>query len=224
MNNKKNNNNEVIWHRNDAKFEILAEEHPDFPGCHRIRATKSFGSIKKGQLGGFVSRPENLDFTDLSWIYKRSVVMGELTHVCGYVTVKDSIIKGSVTLFGSDEDLSDGGIHVKGSILNGNISIQGDSIFITNSTISNRRRQASQFWGFIVMKTCYLQDDCYLMSQKEPFLMEGVAGQVSIPEMITSRMDDYIQWKGSYDRKPDFGSVIPNASLDLNELTKLNWR
>ena len=219
-----NDKNEVIWHRDDFKFEILNEEHPDFPGCYRIRATKAFGPIKKGQLGGFIKDPENLGHDDLSWVYKGSVVTDINAHIRGQVFIKDSIINGPVMIHGDEDDLSDGGVHVKGSIINGNISIDGYSIFVTDTTVTNRGRQTSQFGGFIVMKTCRIFGECFLFSPKEAFMMTGVAGQIAIPECVTDTLDSYVEFTGDFSGKPDFKSMIPNRNLDLQELTKLNWR
>lgn len=219
-----NDKNEVIWHRDDFKFEILNEEHPDFPGCYRIRATRSFGPVKKGQLGGFVKDPENLGHNDLSWVYKDLIVAGIDARIRGQAFVKSSIINGTVMIHGFDDDLSDGGVHIKGSILDGNIDIQGDSVFVTDTTIRNRGRQTSQFGGFIVMKLCRLSGECFLVSRKEAFMMKGIVWQVAIPECITDTLDKYVEWKGDYSGKPDFKSVVPNKGNDLELLSQLNFR
>lgn len=69
------------------KYE-LTEESMDYCGrtLHRIRALKTFGNVKTGDIGGFVDGRENLDDAGNAWIYGNAKVYGN-ARVCGNAEV-----------------------------------------------------------------------------------------------------------------------------------------
>ena len=46
----------------------------------RIKALVTFGCVKKGELGGFVEKEENLDHTGSAWIFGNAEVSGNQMH------------------------------------------------------------------------------------------------------------------------------------------------
>jgi hypothetical protein len=57
------------------KYELTKKTYNHFGiTLHQIKAIKSFGDVKKGDLGGFVQRQENLSQDGLCWIYDNSLV------------------------------------------------------------------------------------------------------------------------------------------------------
>ena len=42
------------------KYKILEETPPTNPKLHRIEALRDFGDVKKGDLGGWIEKEENL--------------------------------------------------------------------------------------------------------------------------------------------------------------------
>ena len=61
-----------------AKFELTSET-TSFLGrtLFRIRALVDFGWVKKGDLGGFVEKPENVSHEGDAWVYGNARVYGD---------------------------------------------------------------------------------------------------------------------------------------------------
>lgn len=60
----------------------------------QIVATKDFGNVKKGQLGGWIEKYSNLDQNELSWIHTDSHILGD-SVVTDNSYVENSWINGS---------------------------------------------------------------------------------------------------------------------------------
>lgn len=74
------------------KFELTTEFITNFLGIKlfRIKALVKFGDVKKGELGGFVEKEENLEHYGNAWVYGDAKVSGNAI-VSGnqmYATVK----------------------------------------------------------------------------------------------------------------------------------------
>lgn len=74
------------------KFELTTEFITNFLGIKlfRIKALVKFGDVKKGELGGFVEKEENLEHYGNAWVYGDAQVYGD-AKVSGnqmYATVK----------------------------------------------------------------------------------------------------------------------------------------
>ena len=81
------------------KYELTQETNEQ--GLHRIRALRDIPryGVKKGDLGGFVERENNLSQEDDCWIANDATVMGHAIVkddgiVMGDATVKDNVIIG----------------------------------------------------------------------------------------------------------------------------------
>lgn len=61
---------------------------------HRIKALKDFGTVKKGNLGGYIEKESNLSQYGLCWVYDDAKVLGD-AQVHG-----DAQIFGSAQIFG----------------------------------------------------------------------------------------------------------------------------
>lgn len=59
------------------KYE-LTEETKEYNGVmlHRIKAIKSFGDVKAGDLGGWIEKEENLSHEENAWVYGDAKVYG----------------------------------------------------------------------------------------------------------------------------------------------------
>lgn len=57
------------------KYELTSETS-QYAGhiLHRIKALKDFGSVKAGELGGWIESEENLSQTDNAWVYNNAKV------------------------------------------------------------------------------------------------------------------------------------------------------
>jgi hypothetical protein len=74
------------------KFELTTEFITNFLGIKlfRIKALVKFGDVKKGELGGFVEKEENLEHYGNAWVYGDAQVYGN-AKVSGnqmYATIK----------------------------------------------------------------------------------------------------------------------------------------
>ena len=68
---------------------------------HKIKAVKNFGSVKAGELGGWIESEENLSQADNAWVYNNAKVFDKArvygdaavsddAKVCGYAAVSDN--------------------------------------------------------------------------------------------------------------------------------------
>lgn len=76
----------------DKKYKIL--ETRDYPfithtgKLYRIIALKDFSDVKKGDLGGYIEKEENLSQTGDAWVYDNAMVLGSAV-VMGNAKVRD---------------------------------------------------------------------------------------------------------------------------------------
>ena len=89
------------------KFELTTESiYLLGTKLFRIKALVTFGCVKKGELGGFVEKEENLDHTGSAWIFGNAKVYGNaLVHgdeeVSGNAEVSGNQMHATVKGFGS---------------------------------------------------------------------------------------------------------------------------
>lgn len=89
------------------KFELTTESiYLLGTKLFRIKALVTFGCVKKGELGGFVEKEENLDHTGSAWLYGNAKVYGNaLVHgdeeVSGNAEVSGNQMHATVKGFGS---------------------------------------------------------------------------------------------------------------------------
>lgn len=60
------------------KYEMLYEDKIEIGGrtLYRIRALKDFGTVKAGDIGGYIEKEENLSQEEICWIYGNALVYG----------------------------------------------------------------------------------------------------------------------------------------------------
>ena len=68
---------------NMRKYEFTGELNSK--GLHQIRAVRSFGSIRSGDVGGFIESESNLSHTGDSWVFSDAKVSGN-AKVSGWYT------------------------------------------------------------------------------------------------------------------------------------------
>lgn len=93
----------------EKKYELVKEDKIEWLGrtLYRIRALKDFGDVKKGDIGGYVEKEENLSQEGTAWVYGSATVC-DSARVCGSATVYDSavvygsaMVCDSATVYGS---------------------------------------------------------------------------------------------------------------------------
>lgn len=83
------------------KFELTTESiYLLGTKLFRIKALVTFGCVKKGELGGFVEKEENLDHTGSAWIFGNARVYGD-EEVSGNAEVSGNQMHATVKGFGS---------------------------------------------------------------------------------------------------------------------------
>lgn len=99
-------------------------------GCteiYRIKALKDFGNVKKGDLGGWIEKEENLSQRGSSWVYPNSIVIGH-AEILGNAKVKGySIIEGHTTIYGN--------AYIKDTKINSNSAYIYNNAKVINSKI-----------------------------------------------------------------------------------------
>lgn len=71
------------------------DEYSMWRTIHQIRAKKDFGDVKKGDIGGWIEKEENLDVAGDCWVYDQAIVC-ECAKVFG-----DTKVQGGAKVFGS---------------------------------------------------------------------------------------------------------------------------
>ena len=76
----------------DNRKYVLTEETIVVEGCgkklYRIKALRSFGDVKKGDLGGYIEKDDNLSHDGKCWVYNDAKVYGN-AEVTDNATVHD---------------------------------------------------------------------------------------------------------------------------------------
>lgn len=67
----------------------------------RIKALKDFGTIKKGELGGFVEKRENLSEENNAWVYGDAQVYGDAWVYGDAQVFGDAWVSGDARVFGN---------------------------------------------------------------------------------------------------------------------------
>ena len=80
------------------KYELTGEVKVKFGVTFkRIRALIDFGNVKKGELGGFIEKEENLSYAGNAWVYGDAWVYGN-ARVYG-----DAMVSGNAMVYGDAE-------------------------------------------------------------------------------------------------------------------------
>lgn len=90
----------------ERKYEFTGETtNTDGAILHRIKAVRDFGDVKKGDVGGFIEKEENLSHDGIAWVYGRARVYGN-TRISGNVH-----IHGDVRIYGNARISGNAGIY-----------------------------------------------------------------------------------------------------------------
>lgn len=131
------------------KYELIKDQTIDFRGnsLFRIRALRSFGIVKAGELGGWIEKEENLSQEDLAWVADNARVAGS-AKILGNAEVRDratvcdyAVISGDAWVGGSSwveghAKVGDNAEILGTSVVKGNAEIGGDASINGASMIS----------------------------------------------------------------------------------------
>ena len=124
----------------DNKYK-LTDETIEFNGVklHRIEALRDFGSVKKGDRGGFVQSEKNLSQFDNCWIFDDSKAIGNSLVYKNAVLSGNSIICDNAVAAGFSWIYSKSIVCEKALISN-NARISDNSVVCGNSFVAGDAR------------------------------------------------------------------------------------
>ena len=130
------------------KYEILKNGKCFNIGNHtlyRIKALRSFGSVKKGDIGGFVESERNLSHDGNCWIFREAKVYGD-AQVFGDALVSDNAmvfnnaeVCGKAHVFG-DALVSDNAMVTINATVCGNAHVYDDAWVSDNACVTSNAR------------------------------------------------------------------------------------
>ena len=91
-------------------------------GLHRIIALRDFGSVKKGDVGGFVESENNLSQKGNAWVYGNALVFGD-AQVSG-----DALVFGDARAYGNTLIYGNARVY-------GNAWVFGDALVYGNALV-----------------------------------------------------------------------------------------
>ena len=106
------------------KYELTGEVKVKFGVTFkRIRALIDFGNVKKGELGGFIEKEENLSHENNAWVYGNAKVYGD-ARVSG-----DAEVYGDAWVYGNAKVYGDAWVY-------GNARVSGNAEVYGNAEVS----------------------------------------------------------------------------------------
>ena len=130
------------------KYELTAESIVKYGRTlYRIKALKAFGDVRKGELGGFVEKEENLDQEGSAWVSGNAAVCENAwvsgnawvrgnAVVCGYATVwGNAVVRGNAVVYGY-------------ATVSGNAWVRGNAVVRENAVVCGY----ATVWGNAVVR------------------------------------------------------------------------
>ena len=113
------------------KFELTTESiYLLGTKLFRIKALVTFGCVKKGELGGFVEKEENLDHTGSAWIFGNAKVYGNAR------VYRDARVSGNAKVYGNARVYGNAKVY-------GNALVHGDEEVSGNAEVSGNQMHAT---------------------------------------------------------------------------------
>lgn len=177
------------------KYELTKEFITVFgKKLFRIKALRSFGSIKEGDLGGFIESEENLDHEGDAWIKDDAMVSGN-ARVSG-----NALVFGQARVYGQARVLDN-------ALVYGQARVSGNAKISNNAAVSNNARVSGNAW---------LLDDAWASGNAEVYdnalvygkavLLDGtvVLGSAKVYGTVVLRGDTEIYGEADICRNKDW--------------------
>ena len=119
------------------KYELISETKViNGVELHRIKALDSFGSVKKGELGGWVESEKNLSQGGDAWVYENATVCGDAT------VYENATVRGNAIVFGDAKVCGDAKVYENAVVgenaeVGGYAKVRGNAMVCGNATISD---------------------------------------------------------------------------------------
>jgi len=69
-------------------------------GLHRVIALRSFGTVAKGEVGGFIEKEANLSHEGNAWVYGDARVFGNVRVYGNALVYGDALVFGNAWVYG----------------------------------------------------------------------------------------------------------------------------
>jgi carbonic anhydrase/acetyltransferase-like protein (isoleucine patch superfamily) len=103
------------------KYKLTNETIEHFgKTLYRIKALKSFGIVKKGELGGFIEKESNLSQDGDAWVYEKALVCGD-AQVHG-----NALVCGDAQVYGNAQVCGDARVYGNAQVYE-NAQVYGDA-------------------------------------------------------------------------------------------------
>ena len=89
---------------------------------HRIKAIKSFGSVGKGELGGWIESEKNLSQRGDAWVYRHAIVYDNARVYVNAMIRGDAIVSGNAVVCGN-------------AVVRGTVVISENAVVSENATV-----------------------------------------------------------------------------------------
>ena len=86
------------------KYELLNKDIIELGGItlFRIKALISFGNVKKGELGGYVEKEDNLCHSGNAWVYGNAKVTGDAEVTGDAKVTENAEVNGNAEVTGGE--------------------------------------------------------------------------------------------------------------------------
>ena len=119
----------------DKKYELTSNTKEWYRHTlHRIKALKSFGDVRKGDLGGWIEGYHNLSQTDTAWVDDNAMVWNN-AYVCGNAKVGDNaLVYGDAQVFGDAQVYGDAQVFDHAVVI-GNATVHDNAIVYDDAKV-----------------------------------------------------------------------------------------
>lgn len=161
----------------EKKYIFTGEEKQQLIGLrlvtlHRIKAVKNFGTVMKGDLGGWVEKEDNLSHDCTAWIHDDAIAC-DSARVCANAQVYDTaIVQDAAKVLGDSKVLNS-------AVISGNARICGKAQISDNAKIANNAVIGgdSVICGVAVISADVIVDYSAEISTTEHVLVVGPIGR-----------------------------------------------
>ena len=120
----------------EKKYEIIDKKERLFnPTIYRIKALKNFGDVKKGDLGGWIEKEDNLSQEGNCWVYDEAVVADDAV-VLDNARLYDRTEITNNAVVCNDANLYGYAIVYKNAKICGNARISDNVVIADNAVVS----------------------------------------------------------------------------------------
>jgi carbonic anhydrase/acetyltransferase-like protein (isoleucine patch superfamily) len=178
------------------KYEMTSNTK-EFSGhkLFQIKALKNFGSIKAGDLGGYIEKEENLSHDGRAWVYNNAQVYDNAVIFNNAEVYGNAKVYGNARVFGNaqifDNVLVRGNAQVYGDTL-----IYGNVLIYDNAQVSDNAKIFSNAYVFgnaiicgnvLIYGNAWIYDDALICSNADYICFRGFSSEGKNTSMFKTR-------------------------------------